>query len=398
MDLRFTPEENAFRQEVRSWLRTAQPQRILQKMQLEQLHAREDLIEWHQILDDKGWLVPQWPKEYGGQGWNAVQFFIWNEELLRTPALPPLAHVNQVGSVLIAFGTDEQKAKFLKKIRRLEYWFCQGFSEPGSGSDLASLKTQAVREGDHYIVNGQKLWTTQAHYANWMYALVRTDPGARKQKGISYILIPMDAPGITVRPVITLDGARHVNEVFFDNVRVPVENLVGQENRGWDYAKFLLGHERMLLGRMGTSKGRLARAKALAVNLRSDGGRMSESPRFRERLALLEVELKALEITNMRVVDQIMKRADNRQDPKISILKLKGSSILQETLEVLHDVAGPMAMPRQGDFLHGDTDDTIGPRWAATIPLNYYFGRSRTITGGTNEVQRNIIAKQILGL
>jgi len=327
-----------------------------------------------------------------------VQFFIWNEELLRTPALPPLAHVNQVGSVIIAFGTDEQKARFLKKVRSLEYWFCQGFSEPGSGSDLASLKTQAVRDGDHYVVNGQKLWSSYAHYSNWMYTLVRTDSGARKQRGISYLLIPLDSPGVSIRPVITLDGARHVNEVFFDNVRVPVENRVGEENRGWDYAKYLLGHERMLLGRVGTSKGRIARAKALAANIRVEDGRMSENSRFRERLAVLEVELKALEITNMRVVDGVMKRADNRQDPKISIMKLKGSSILQETLEVLHDVAGPMAMPRQLEFLEGETQDTIGPRWAATIPLNHYFGRSRTITGGTNEVQRNIIAKQILGL
>ncbi len=399
MDLRFTPEEVAFREEVRHFFRTAQPESIRQKMLLGQQYTREDMLVWHRILEDKGWgVAPQWPKEWGGLDWNPVQAYIYNEEMLSSPALTPLAHINQVGSVIIAFGTDEQKTRFLKKIRRLEYWFCQGFSEPGAGSDLASLKTQAVRDGDHYVVNGSKLWSSHAHFSDWMYALVRTDPVAKKQKGISYLLIEMNTPGITVRPVITLDGHRHVNEVFFDNVRVPVSNRVGEENKGWDYAKFLLGHERMHIGRVGISKGRVAIAKQLAAQVMEDGRPLIDSARLREKIAAIEVELKAVEITNMRVVDEVRRQSGHRQDPKISVLKLKGSEMLQATLDILLEIAGPHALPLQHDFLEGDTTETIGPDWAATAALNYFFGRSRSITGGSNEVQRNIIAKGILGL
>jgi alkylation response protein AidB-like acyl-CoA dehydrogenase len=398
MDFHFTDEETAFREKVRSFFRTAQPEGIRKKMLRGQQHSREELISWHRILEEKGWgVTPEWPKEWGGHGWNAVQSYIYMEEMLRTPALPPMPHVNQVGPVLIAYGTDEQKARFLQKIRTLEIWFCQGFSEPGSGSDLASLKTRAVLDGDQYVVNGQKLWSSYAHYADWMYALVRTDPAARKQNGITYLLIDMKSPGISVHPVVTLDGHRHVNAIFFDNVRVPVVNRVGEENKGWEYAKVLLGHERMHIGRVGTSKGRISLAKQL-ISEKIEGDRLRGDERLQEKMAAIEVELKAIEITNMRVVDEIRKRKDAAQDPKISILKLKGSEMLQSTLELLFEIAGPHNLPRQHAFLEGEPVNSIGPEWAATAALNYYFGRSRSITSGTNEIQKNIIAKKILGL
>jgi len=399
MDLRFTTEEMAFRDEVRDFLRTSQPESIRRKMVMGQLPSREDIVQWHQILEAKGWSAPMWPVEWGGAGWSVVQFYIFTEELLQAPALPPHPHVNQIGPVIARFGTEDLKGRFLKKIRTMEYFFCSGLSEPGAGSDLAALKTRAERDGDHYIVNGQKLWTTYGHVANWMYTLVRTDPGAKKQQGISFLLIDMTAPGIRVRPVITLTGARQVNEVFFDNVRVPVSNRIGEENKGWNYIKHTLGVERMTLAKVGSSKGKVRLAKQLASEIAVDHRHLADVPRFREKLAAIEVDLKALEITNLRLVDQTVKHAGGHQDSKMSILKLSGSEIQQAVLEILMEVAGPMAMPRQVSYFEGEDDvETIGPAWAATVPLNFYHGRCQTIVGGSSEIQHNILAKAVLGL
>ncbi len=392
MDLAFTPEENAFRMEAREFFRTAMPDDMRRRVALGQKATRNDLVTWQRILDKKGWAVPAWPVEWGGTGWTPVQHYIYTEELLQAPALPPLPHINQVGVVIIARGTPEQKKRFLPKIRTMEWWFCQGFSEPGSGSDLASLKTRAERHGDHYIVNGQKLWTSQAHYADWMYALVRTDASASKHTGISYLLIDMKTPGISVRPVISLDGSHHLNEVFFDNVRVPVDNRMGEENRGWDYAKHTLSHERAIIARVGQSKARVKAAKALAAR-----AGLQDDRKLREKLAAIEVELKALEITNMRVIDG-MRHAGTAQDPKGSILKLKGTELQQQTLEVLLEIAGPEAIPRQTEFYTSKGGQALREEWTATIAPAFYNGRASSIYGGSNEIQHNIIAKRVLGL
>ncbi|MBI3938410.1 MAG: acyl-CoA dehydrogenase family protein [Betaproteobacteria bacterium] len=399
MDLRFTPEEIALRDEVRAFCKTAQPESIRRKLILGQHLAREDYVTWQRILDAKGWGAPHWPREWGGKGWSAVQLYIFNEELQRAPALlPDLHNTGQVGPVIIAFGTEKQKRRFLPRIRNLDYWFCQGFSEPGAGSDLASLKTSAVRDGDDYVVNGEKTWTTYAHMADWMFALVRTDPTAKKQKGISYLLIDLKTPGVTIRPIITMGGVHRINEVFLDNVRVPVENRIGEDNRGWEYAKYLMGNSRTNVVRLGLARAHVERAKQLATHVMVNGTPLSENERFREKLAAVEIELKAIEITIMRIVAERMKNPGYQQDPKSSILKLKASELHQIATEILLEVAGPLAMPAQPEFLELETDLSIGPGWAASAAPTYFMNRSWTIAGGSSEIQRNIIAKRILGL
>ncbi len=399
MDLNYSQEETAFRDEVRAFCEAELPEYLRRKMMQGRRITRDDYTTWQRILNKRGWAAPLWPKEYGGAGWDATRYYIFKEENFR--AWTPEVHnqnISNVGPVIVAYGTPEQKQYFLPKLLNLDIWFCQGFSEPGSGSDLASLKTRAERQGDHYIVNGQKLWTSGAHNADWIYCLVRTDPGVKKQAGISYLLIDMKSPGIEVRPVITLDGNRHVNEVFFNDVKVPVENLIGQENRGWGYAKYLLGNERVSIARTGLSKARAAMAKRLAQDVLVDGRPLSEDVRFREKMALIEVELKALEITNMMVVAGMGKSGSNAQDPRSSVLKLKGSELQQSTTEMLLEVAGPQAMARQVDFLDGRTDVSLDEPWQATAALNYFIARAATIYGGTSEVQHNVAAKGILGL
>jgi alkylation response protein AidB-like acyl-CoA dehydrogenase len=400
MDLRFTSEELAFREEVREFFRTALPQPIRSKCILGQRLTREELELWQGILYKKGWATPAWDPEWGGTGWSAVKQYIFKEELHMAPAPEPLSfNVNMIGPTLIAFGTAEQKRRFLPKIASLEYWFCQGFSEPGAGSDLASLRTQAQRDGDHYVINGQKLWTSTAHFADWCFLLVRTDPEARKQQGITYLLMDMKTPGITVRPIVTLDGHHETNEMFLENVRVPVENRLGEENKGWDYAKYLLGHERSGIARVGVSKMRVRRAKELATRVLSGGRPLSEDNGFRQRVAALEVELKALEITQMRVISESTHAASGKPDPKASILKMKGSELQQAATQLLLEVAGYDAMEYDGEFLRGASrahpDDTD---WALTMAPNHYWIRHVSIVGGSNEIQRNILAKQVLGL
>ncbi len=303
MDLRFTPQELAFRDEVRAFMRASLPPAIRRKMVEGRHLAKDDIVAWQRILNAKGWAVPHWPAEWGGQDWSPVQQYIFQDELQQAPAPVPLPFgVAMVGPVIIAFGSAEQKRRFLPRIANLDEWWCQGFSEPGAGSDLASLKTAAKRDGDHYVVTGQKIWTTMAQHADWIFCLVRTDAQAKKQEGITFLLMDMRSKGITVRPIVTIDGGSEVNEVFFDEVRVPVENRVGAENKGWDYAKFLLGNERTSIARVGYSKERIRRIRELAALERAGGRPIIEDERFREKLAGLEVELKALEMLQLRVV------------------------------------------------------------------------------------------------
>ena len=313
MDLRLTDDEIRFREEVRAWIQAALPADIRAKCVLGQRLSKDELKRWQRILHDKGWATPAWAPDWGGTGWSAVQQYIFKEELHMAPAPEPLSfNVNMIGPTLIAFGTEEQKRHFLPRISSLEYWFCQGFSEPGAGSDLAALRTTAVRDGDHYVINGQKLWTSTAHHADWCFLLVRTDPQAKKQQGITYLLMDMRTPGITVRPIITLDGHHETNEMFLENVRVPVANRLGEENKGWDYAKYLLGHERSGIARVGVSKMRLRRAVELSKRVPVGSGTLADDPRFQERVAALEVELKALEITQMRVIAESARHTSRR--------------------------------------------------------------------------------------
>src|ERR1700730_2794443 len=399
MDLSFTPEEIAFREDVRKFFRQALPPDIRGKVVLGQRLSKEELKRWTKILYAKGWATPAWSRDWGGTGWSPVKQYIFKEELHMAPAPEPLSfNVNMIGPVLIAFGNDQQKAHFLPRIATLDYWFCQGFSEPGAGSDLASLRTQAVRDGDDYVVNGQKLWTSTAHHAEWCFLLVRTDPSAKKQQGISYLLMDMKSPGITVRPIITIDGNHETNEMFLENVRIPVANRVGEENKGWDYAKYLLGHERSGIARVGISKMRLQRARSLAGRILMGSSTLAQDPHFRERAAALEIELKALEITQMRVIAESSRGAAGKPDPKTSILKIKGSELQQAATDLLLGVAAYEALEYDGDFLRGlrEGDDEVD--WARTLAPNHYFARHVSIVGGSNEIQHNILAKSILGL
>lgn len=399
MELEFTAGEEAFRREVREFIRANLPDRTRQKLVEGRPIAKEDLVEWTRILHKRGWSTPRWPKEYGGTGWTPIQQYIFIEETLVAPAPEPLAFgVSMVGPVIYTFGSAEQKARFLPGIANLDDWWCQGFSEPGAGSDLASVTTKAVREGDHWIINGQKTWTTYAHRADWIFCLCRTDPAAKKQEGISFILVDMKTPGVTVRPIQTIDGGYEVNEVFFDDVKVPYENLVGQENKGWDYAKFLLSNERVGIARIGTSKARLRRLRELASAPSPDGTRMIDRPRFRDRLIETEIALKALEITQLRVLSEEAKGTNKgKPNPASSVLKIRGSELQQVTTELLMDVVGPYALPF-ANKAEGTNEPPVGPDWADAIAPLYFNTRKVSIYGGSNEIQKNIIAKAILGL
>jgi pimeloyl-CoA dehydrogenase large subunit len=400
MDLRFTPDEIEFRDEVRAFMREKLPPATRDKMVTGRSLAKQDMVDWQRILNAKGWAVPHWPKEWGGTGWGPVKTYLFRDEMQQAPAPEPLAFgVSMVGPVIIAFGNEAQKKQYLPRIANLDDWWCQGFSEPGAGSDLASVKTSAKRANAHYVVNGQKTWTTLAQYADWIFCLVRTDPAAKKQEGISFLLIDMKTPGITVRPIISIDGSHHLNEVFFDDVRVPVENLVGEENKGWDVAKYLLGHERTGIARLGKSKERVKFAKEMAHEMRANGRPLIEDPGFRQRVAQLEVDMKALEITQYRVVSAYEKREAGKPDPLSSALKIKGTELLQATTELAMDVGGPLAMPDWAQELAAlSNEPELGPAWAAEATKGYLFLRAASIYGGTNEIQKNILTKAVLGL
>ena len=399
MELAFTPEEQKFREDVRSFIHQNLPKDIQDKMLNGKAMGREDFLRWHRILHKRGWVAPNWPTELGGTGWTPVQRHIFDDEIAEAGAPPVISFgVTMCGPVVIRFGDDWQKQYFLPRILSGEHVWCQGFSEPGSGSDLASLRTRAVREGDHYVVNGQKIWTTLAHIADWIFMLVRTDPGARKQQeGISFLLIDMKSPGITVRPIVTMDGGREVNEVFFDNVKVPAKNLVGEENKGWTYAKFLLGNERTGIARVGASKRELRHLKEVAAKEQEGGEALIQNPRFRDKIAQIEIELMALEVTNLRMIAAM--RGGKGPGPESSILKIKGSDIQQRLTELAMEAVGPYAMPFQREALaEGWNEEPIGPAYAAVTAPHYFNYRKVSIYGGSNEIQRNVIAKMMLGL
>src|SRR5271156_6342075 len=400
MDLRFTPEELAFREEVRTFIRENLPADTRDRMKLGHPPRKEDTIRWQRILNNKGWAAYSWPKEWGGPGWSAIQRMIFLEENLMAPAPELLSfNITMLGPVLIQFGSDAQKKHFLPRAANLDDWWCQGFSEPGAGSDLASLKTAAKRDGDHYVVNGQKIWTSTAHNADWCFVLVRTNPNAAKrQEGISFLLVDMKTPGITVRPIISIDGAHHLNEVFFDDVKAPADMLVYEENRGWDVAKFLLGNERTGIARLGKSKERVKAAKGMAREGRCKGKPLIEDGSLRQRVAQLEIDMKALEIPQYRVVSAYAKQSDGRPDPLSSVLKVKGTELLQASTELAVDVGGPMAMPVWAQELAelNEPDDLLEAASAATG--SYLFLRAASIYGGTNEIQKNILTKAVLRL
>jgi pimeloyl-CoA dehydrogenase large subunit len=400
MDLRFTDAEIAFRQEVRDFIAKELPAATRERMLAGKSPTKQMVVDWQKKLNARGWAAPEWPKEAGGPGWTLAQRYIFREELQQAPAPSPLGfNINMCGPVIIEFGTEEQKKKFLPRMLNLDDWWCQGFSEPGAGSDLAGLKTRAVREGDHYVVNGQKTWTTLAQHADWIFLLVRTDPAAKKQEGISFLLCDMKTPGITVRPIITIEGGHEVNEVFFDDVKVPVENLVGQENRGWDCAKFLLGNERFGQARVGASRERIRRLKVIAAESMDGGRPLMEDPEFRRKVTEIEVELKALEMTVMRVIATETKRKDKKPDPATSVLKIKGTEIQQLCSELLMKAAGPYAwVDGDPDEEGGGNEVDVAPDWALGLAGVYFNWRKQSIYGGSNEIQRNIMAKAFLGL
>ncbi|MBN8872595.1 MAG: acyl-CoA dehydrogenase family protein [Rhodospirillales bacterium] len=401
MDLRLTPEEIAFREEVRTFIRENLPADIRDRMKLGHPPRKEDTVRWQRILNQKGWAAYSWPKEWGGPGWTAIQKMIFLEENLMAPAPEILSfNVTMLGPVLIQFGTEAQKKRFLPRAANLDDWWCQGFSEPGAGSDLASLKTSAKRDGDHYVINGQKIWTSTAQYADWCFVLVRTDPNARKrQEGISFLLVDFKTPGITVRPIISIDGSHHLNEVFYDDVRVPVENLVHVENKGWDVAKYLLGNERTGIARLGKSRERVNAAVEMARKVNSNGRPLIDDQTFRQRVAQLQVDIKALEMTQYRVVSAYDKaKGAGRPDPLSSVLKVKGTELLQATTELAVDVAGPMATPIWAEELAAmnEPDDMLEAGSASAA--SYLMLRAASIYGGTNEIQKNILTKAVLGL
>jgi alkylation response protein AidB-like acyl-CoA dehydrogenase len=382
MDLDFTPEEQAFRREVRAFLEAKLPASIRDKVLNGLPVSKEETARWHKILHAQGWAGINWPKQFGGTGWTPVQQHIFDVECADagTPRLLPFG-VNMVAPVIMAFGTPAQQQYFLPRILAFEDWWCQGYSEPGSGSDLASLKTRAERKGDHYIVNGQKTWTTLAQHADWIFCLVRTASEGRPQEGISFLLVDMKTPGVTVRPIYMLDGEHEINEVWFEDVKVPVENRVGEENKGWTYAKYLLGHERTGIAEVGRSKRELKRLKAMARAQKANGRPLLEDARFRDRIAEIEVELMALEITALRVLTAPV--GDRKPRPESSFLKIRGSEIRQDISELMMLCVG-----------HDALVDLPDRRPAA----HYLNDRKTSIYGGSNEIQKNIVAQMILGL
>lgn len=395
MNLTWTDDERRFRDEVRTFVQTHLPTDIRDKSLRQQRLEKDDYLRWHRILDEHGWGAPTWPKEYGGTGWNPLQRLIFEVESFRAgaPRLLPFG-LTMLGPVLMKFGSAEQQARLLPRIIRLDDWWCQGYSEPGSGSDLASLTTRAVRDGDHYVVNGQKTWTTLAHYADWIFCLVRTDPDAKPQRGISVLLIDLRSPGVTVRPIRTLDGGHDVNEVWLDSVRVPVGNLVGEENAGWTYAKYLLGHERTGIAGLGHCRRELDAIKALLAGSTDDGEPLAQDPRWRDRVSRLEIDVLALEMLLLRVAAE----HDGMPGPETSMLKIRGSEIQQDLAQLRMELAGPDAWPYDPAWLEADTEaDVPGPDGAARTSAAYVDMRKTTIYGGTTEVQKNIIARMLLG-
>ena len=397
MNLDFSAEDLAFRDEVRSFIADSYPASLRGKQDEGDELSKEDFLSWHKVLAKKGWVAPAWPVEYGGTGWTSTQRYIWSEETARADCIRLLPFgLAMVGPVIYTFGTPEQKAHFLPRILSGEDWWCQGYSEPGAGSDLASLRTKAVPDGDDYIVNGQKTWTTMAQYADWGFFLVRTNSDAKMQEGISFLLIDMKSPGVTVRPIITLGGEHEVNEVWLDNVRVPIANRVYEENKGWTCAKFLLAHERVGIAGVASSKRGVEKLKAVAATEMEGERSLLANPFFRRKIADLEIDLAALEYTELRTLAGMA--AGKNPGPESSVLKIKGSEIQQRLTELTLEMAGHYGAPYYRGFGEGDNEHPIGPEWAHRAAPSYFNMRKTTIYGGSNEIQRNVIAKMVLGL
>ena len=396
MDMSYTPEEQAFRAEVRAFLEAELSPELAEKVRLDRDLTKADMDGWHATLNARGWLAPNWPKSFGGAEWNAVQRHIFEEEACaaHAPRVVPFG-LSMLAPVLQKFGSKAQQEHWLPRILDGSDWWCQGYSEPGAGSDLASLKTKAVRDGDHYIVNGQKTWTTLGQHANMIFCLVRTDPDVKQQEGISFLLIDMDTPGVEVRPIILLDGTHEVNEVWFTDVKVPVENLVGEENKGWTYAKYLLSHERTNIAGVGFSQAGLAAVKRVARAENHNGRPLIENPHFAARLAQVEIDLRAMATTNLRIVSKAA--AGGAPGVEASMLKVKGTIIRQEINDLARRAAGPYAMPFASEAVEGANDMVPDPHDAGPVAASYFNNRKLSIFGGSNEIQRGIIAKVAMG-
>ncbi|MGD0524297.1 MAG: acyl-CoA dehydrogenase family protein [Polyangiaceae bacterium] len=391
MDLSFRPEHLRFREEVRAFLQTGMPAHLREKAAVDAVFSHADVMEWHRVLYAKGWVAPHWPVEHGGPGLDVTSRFILVEELELSgaPALSPFG-LGMVGPLLIQYGTDAQKKRFLPKILSGEEVWCQGYSEPNAGSDLASLKTRAEDDGEgHLVVNGQKTWTTHAQYADWIFMLVRTDPTARKQSGISFLLCDMKTPGVTVKPFLTTGGTPAFSETFFDGAVVPKENLVGPLNSGWTMAKALLGHERTLIASVGLSARSIRRVKRIAASTMSGGRPLLDHPAWRARIARLEIKLRGLQMANYRAIAAA--QVGHAPGPEASILKIRGSEILQQSFELAMDVMGK-------DSLTWFNEPGAVPPLEDSVPSTFNYVRASTIYGGSNEIQKNIVAKLILGL
>jgi alkylation response protein AidB-like acyl-CoA dehydrogenase len=398
MDLAFTPDELRFRDEVRAFLRKNLPKDLSDKIVQGKRLERDDYLRWHKTLYKQGWAAPTWPREFGGPGWNATQQYIFEEECADAGAPPVLPFgPRMVAPVIMKFGSPQQQQHFLPRILSGEDWWCQGYSEPGSGSDLASLKMRAERKGEVYVCNGQKTWTTLAQHADWIFCLVRTASDVRAQEGISFLLIDMKSKGVTVRPIIMLDGEHEINEVWFENVEVPVANRVGEENKGWTYAKYLLGHERTGNAGVGFCKRWLKELKKVAAAQTSNGRPLLEDSRFRDKIAQVEIDLMALEITNLRVIAAEAEKKG--PGPEASMLKVKGSEIQQALTELFMQALGHHALPWQPAALdYGYDGEVAGPGYGVSATGDYFNYRKASIYAGSNEIQRNIISKMMLGL
>ena len=397
MQLDFTEEDRRFRDEVRDFIAGHYPAEVRARQQQGLELRKEDYLSWHQVVANRGWSVPAWPVEYGGTGWTPTQRHLWNEELALADTVPIISFgTGLVGPVIYTFGTEAQKRRFLPDIVAGTVWWCQGYSEPGAGSDLAALQTRAVREGDHYVVNGQKTWTTLGHFADWGFFLVRTDPKARKQAGISFLLIDMRSPGVTVRPIITLDGAHEVNEVWLEDVRVPVENRIHEENQGWTCAKALLAHERSGIAMVSRSKVALARLRRLAAVVDERGRPLLEDPAFLRKLTEVEVDLLALEYTELRML--AAETAGKAPGVEVSMLKVRGTELQQRLNELELEAVGPHAALRVRSAASSPGGDQVAVPTALGVADTYFNMRKTSIFGGSNEIQRNILAKAVLGL
>jgi alkylation response protein AidB-like acyl-CoA dehydrogenase len=402
VNLNFTAEEIAFRDEVRAFLAEKLPERLSGKVASGTHLSKAEMEEWHAILNERGWLANHWPVAYGGPGWSAIEKFIFETEcaLAHSPRVVPFG-LNMLGPVLIEYGSEAQKRHWLPRILSGADWWCQGYSEPGAGSDLASVKTSAVRgsdaQGEHFIVNGQKTWTTLGQHANMIFCLVRTNREAKQQAGISFLLIDMSSPGVEVRPIITLDGDHEINEVFFSDVRVPVENLVGEQDKGWTCAKYLLSYERTNIAGVGFSMAALEQLKALAAQQTKNGLPLADDALFAARLARVEIDLENMKTTNLRVIAAVA--GGGAPGAESSMLKIRGTEIRQEISSLMRRATGSSARAFPADVLESHLDgQPVAAPYAASAAAKYFNNRKLSIFGGSNEIQKNIIAKQILGL